>query len=161
MTKEQNRIIQKRYREKHKEKIKVTAKLSRQKHREKNREKEAQRTKSYSLKNKEKIKLRRKQYLMSNRPKYRSSYLKRKYNITLDDYNRMVNEQNNLCKVCGKPGDESNKNSVLHIDHCHSTGRVRGLLCDNCNRALGMVKEDIVILEALINYIKENNKPCQ
>lgn len=80
----------------------------------------------------------------------RDNQLRRNYGITLDDYNRLNNEQNGVCAICRQP--EVNKQ--LSVDHDHKTGKVRRLLCSKHNTALGLVEEDIVILETMIEYLK-------
>lgn len=77
----------------------------------------------------------------------RNSYLKRKYGITLEDEQRMREAQGGRCATC----DEL---AILHVDHCHITGKVRGLLCDNCNRAAGAVEDDPARLRALAEYME-------
>lgn len=82
-----------------------------------------------------------------------------KYNITKDDYKIMYKEQNGVCKICRQPETTRANNGrfrSLSIDHCHKTGKVRGLLCHSCNLSLGLLKDDIKILEAAIRYLKEN-----
>lgn len=73
------------------------------------------------------------------------------YGITMTDWNRMVEEQDGCCKICGGPPKEG---SVLHIDHDHVTGQVRALLCRACNTALGYMKDSIERLEAAVEYLK-------
>ena len=75
--------------------------------------------------------------------------IKRNYGITVDDYDAMYGEQNGLCLGCQR----SNKGSRFHIDHCHETGEVRGLLCGRCNAALGLVDDNIGTLANLIHYL--------
>lgn len=83
------------------------------------------------------------------------------YGITVDDYDRMFIEQNGLCKICRQEETavhkKTNKLRLLSIDHCHTTGRVRGLLCGDCNRAIGIMKDDIKRLESAIKYLKDNS----
>ena len=88
-----------------------------------------------------------------NKDKYRDSYMRRVYGITLNEYNEMLEQQSGLCYVCnGLPkGGKS-----LAIDHCHATGSVRRLLCSNCNTVLGLVNEDVNIMSKLISYIEEH-----
>ena len=74
----------------------------------------------------------------------------KRYGIQPTDYHRLVSEQGGVCAICRKKQKKD-----LCIDHDHSTGRVRGLLCNNCNWALGHLQEDPVIVEALITYIRE------
>lgn len=80
------------------------------------------------------------------------SLLKCQYNLSLDQYNELVVKQNNLCLICNNP--ETHK-PRLSIDHHHETGRVRGLLCHNCNAGLGHFKDSIEVLQSAINYIKD------
>lgn len=87
--------------------------------------------------------------------------LKKKYNLSLEDYNRMLKEQNNVCKICNKPEIHLNINNEiqrLSVDHCHTTGKIRGLLCKKCNSMLGQAGDDIDILLAGIEYLKDSQK---
>jgi len=80
----------------------------------------------------------------------RKKFLKRRYGISIDDYYVMLEAQGGHCATCPttpQPGRS------LAVDHDHRTNRVRGLLCDSCNRALGLVKDDPGILRALENYL--------
>ena len=99
----------------------------------------------------------RKKYHSENEDKikkqHKESHLKRKYGIDLETYNQMFNEQEGKCKICGIHQSELKKS--LAVDHCHNTGKVRGLLCDHCNHVLGKVKDDVSILESAIKYLKE------
>ncbi len=82
--------------------------------------------------------------------------LKNKYGMTHKDFNLILNKQNKRCKICGskKPFGHGN----FHVDHNHKTGKIRGLLCINCNRALGFFKDNTFILFSAIKYLKKNNK---
>jgi hypothetical protein len=64
----------------------------------------------------------------------------------------MINEQNNSCKICNRKLPEDK----LRIDHCHASGKIRGILCDDCNVTLGLIKENIQTLENMIEYLKCN-----
>jgi len=75
--------------------------------------------------------------------------LRANYGITLNDYNALVIAQGGECKICRR-NDRS-----LWVDHCHDTGKVRGLLCPGCNTGLGSFGDKIEGLEAAINYLKE------
>ncbi len=68
----------------------------------------------------------------------RKKVLKRKYGITINDYEQMLKQQNGVCKIC-KGLDPSGRR--LAVDHCHTTGVVRGLLCPSCNTALGRIEQ--------------------
>ena len=74
-----------------------------------------------------------------------------KYNLTLEQYNNKCEEQDFKCQICGKK-------KKLYVDHNHSTNEVRGLLCDLCNRGIGMLQEDPQILINAINYLKKYNE---
>lgn len=74
--------------------------------------------------------------------------LKTRFGLSLEDYVEMARLQCGVCAVCGGPGHLDH----LDVDHDHKTGRVRALLCGNCNRALGMVAEDAARLRALAAY---------
>jgi len=95
------------------------------------------RVRVYHHKNKKRI---TKQMLVSHR--------RRLYGLNEEEYNNMILSQNNLCAICNKPSDKT-----LHIDHDHVTGRVRGLLCPNCNTGIGMLQEDLIILNRAIEYL--------
>jgi hypothetical protein len=78
----------------------------------------------------------------------------RRYGIDVEDYERMLEEQNGACFICGK---QPENNRALDIDHNHSTGKVRGLLCSNHNRALGLMGDDVVLLLKSIEYLVKSN----
>lgn len=76
-----------------------------------------------------------------------------RYGISLEEYRAMEKEQGSVCAICNQ--SETAKGFLrLSVDHCHETGEVRGLLCANCNRMIGMAKDDPAILEAAIRYLK-------
>jgi hypothetical protein len=77
------------------------------------------------------------------------SKLKNRYGMTMDEYDAMVVAQNNLCAICNQPQSRRN----LAVDHCHQTNRVRGLLCDKCNLALGMINDNLNIVESIKRYL--------
>lgn len=112
-------------------------------------------------KNKEKILEQTREYKKRNPDIARNGHLKRKYGITLECYNSMLKEQNNVCYICNKPETSKDRNGntkPLAVDHCHATGEVRKLLCFACNSTLGKVNESIDILESLVDYIKEHKE---
>ena len=80
--------------------------------------------------------------------------LKKNYGITPDDYNQMFSEQEGCCAICGIHQTETKHK--LHVDHCHETGAIRGLLCKNCNFALGNFKDSVVNLSSAIKYLELN-----
>ncbi len=90
-----------------------------------------------------------------NKPYKRKKHLKEKYNLSLEDYETMVLNQNNLCAICGNP--EPHIGASLAVDHNHTTGKVRQLLCSHCNLLLGHAKDSIDILKAAIQYLITHN----
>ena len=76
----------------------------------------------------------------------RHYHLKRRYGIGADDFDRMVADQGGVCLICERPDPE-------HVDHDHVTGKVRGILCFNCNGGLGQFKDDIDALLAAATYL--------
>ena len=78
--------------------------------------------------------------------------MKQNYGINHKDYLKMVKDQNNLCAIC-ECEPPNNHKKRLNIDHCHTTGKVRGLLCDACNRAIGLLKDSPDLLNKAINYL--------
>ena len=78
------------------------------------------------------------------------------YGITQQDYDRMITEQNHQCAICGTtdPGGRHNSNYFV-VDHCHSTNKIRGVLCNNCNTALGLVGDNISTLQSMIEYLQK------
>lgn len=87
---------------------------------------------------------------------YTNSYYVRTYGITLADVEKMLDKQNHLCAICNLSGFKMHEGvwTNLNIDHCHKTGNVRGALCHNCNRALGLFKDNIRTLESAISYLE-------
>lgn len=91
-------------------------------------------------------------YLNHPPEKSRNAHLKRTYGITTDDYNSMFAKQEGHCLGCDR--HQSELKQKLHVDHCHKTNEVRGLLCFNCNQALGNVSDSINRLNSLIDYLR-------
>ena len=87
----------------------------------------------------------------ANPERTKNNDLKRNYGITLDEHTQMFENQNGVCAICKKPGDGRWKK--LCVDHCHTTGKVRGLLCKRCNIALGEVGDNISTLQKMIEYL--------
>jgi len=83
----------------------------------------------------------------------RERHLVRKYGVALSDYERMLAAQGGVCAICGCT-EGTQHNRVFHVDHCHSTGRVRGLLCRGCNHVLGHLKDDADKLRKAVEYLE-------
>lgn len=102
----------------------------------------------YNKKNPEKSRQINKKYKKTRN--YKNSAYKYLYKITLDEYENLYFLQNGKCKICYKE-KEMRK---LCVDHDHSTGKIRGLLCDTCNRGLGYFKDNPLFLKNAIKYLE-------
>ena len=81
---------------------------------------------------------------------YQRDYaLRRRYGITMDDYLAAEHAQDGRCAICGVDGG-----GALCVDHDHDSGNVRGLLCNECNSAIGLLKEDVDVLDSAIRYLE-------
>lgn len=92
-------------------------------------------------------------YRNNNKDKIKNSKLIIRYNINLDDYNNLLLKQNFKCAICTNILKEGRS---THVDHCHSSKRVRGLLCNKCNLALGLLKDNISSLDRIFKYLTNN-----
>ena len=100
-------------------------------------------------------KLRPKPYGKSNTRYYRhSKKLEWLFGIGLPEFEEILKSQNHCCAICGKP--QSSQKRRFSVDHSHETGKIRAILCDNCNHGLGNFKDNIKNLENAINYLKEH-----
>lgn len=111
---------------------------------------------------KEKFKKSKKRYYMSDKGKAQSrrQNLKKFFSITVQEYDKLNKIQNNLCKICLQPETKINyrtgKINRLSIDHCHKTRKIRGLLCVTCNMGLGHFKDNPLLLQRALDYLKGN-----
>lgn len=97
-----------------------------------------------------------KRWVRANPEKRRCIQLRAKYGISLEEYNDILTAQGHVCAICSRSdtGDKWTRN--LAVDHDHTTGKVRGLLCSPCNRALGLFTDDIDALQRAIDYLRRN-----
>lgn len=103
----------------------------------------------------EKKKIYAKTHRDKNNKSNRKSLLKTKYRLSEEDYEQMVIVQNNKCKICGRDMKRP------YVDHNHKQGKVRGLLCMNCNTALGHFRDSIEILQNAILYLKNSQQTLE
>ncbi len=109
-------------------------------------------TKAYYEANKEKLRECGKAWREANQEKIRENRLMRFYKMTLDEYNSMDQSQGGVCAICGKPNRNGGR---LAVDHDHTTGVVRGLLCSHCNAGLGQFLDNEDVLASAISYLRE------
>jgi hypothetical protein len=92
----------------------------------------------------------------NNPDRVRNLHLKYKHNISLDIFNEMLKHQNNCCAICKIDAKDilGKFKQKLVVDHCHTTGKVRALLCDSCNVGLGLFKDNIESLRKSADYLE-------
>ena len=125
-----------------------------------NPEKTAAMARSYRERNPEKAKAAAKKWYQANKAKKVFRTRLRRYGLTEEEYQNLLERSNNGCEICGEPF-----RATPHIDHCHDTGRVRGLLCSHCNHGLGKFRNDPQLLRKAIRYLKRcversSNRSC-
>lgn len=101
-----------------------------------------------------------KQYREKNPERYFAFELKRRFGIEIEQYTAMLEEQRGVCAICGKAEAATHRVTGqvrrMAVDHCHETGKIRGLLCTHCNAILGHAKDRTEVLEAAIRYLRKH-----
>ncbi len=87
-----------------------------------------------------------------NKEKARLYSIKKRHNISPKQYYALVKKQEGLCAICHTPLSSLNRKAI-HIDHCHATGKVRGVLCNQCNWGLGHFRDSVLYLDAAKQYL--------
>ena len=95
-----------------------------------------------------------KECIAADQRRYAPAARRRKYNLTKEQHDALIQAQGNRCKVCGVHADQEHY-KTLAIDHCHETGKVRGLLCAKCNTAIGQFRDDPKIILNAAKYVLE------
>lgn len=97
--------------------------------------------------------------------KYHTKHrLKTRYGITLEQYEAMLEEQKGLCAICQKPETARNRSGeikLLSLDHCHTSLKIRKLLCDNCNKGLGVFHDNVELLKRAVEYLEQHGPLLQ
>lgn len=81
-------------------------------------------------------------------------HYRKRYGLTKAEVDELREARAGLCDICKRPADARSRGARLHVDHCHGTGRVRGLLCSNCNTMIGLANEDPMVLLVAVEYLK-------
>jgi len=145
----------------HLEEIKARGKTYRDSHREerkakqreywnKNREILNAKKRIYVLAHLEEIRVKGRKYAKNHRAERKEYYLKRLYGLSKDEFENIFHQQGKACAICGKKDCNSKE---LHVDHDHASGAVRGILCSNCNTALGLIKDNPKIAQTMVDYL--------
>jgi len=165
--KEKKKARAKKYHEEHREEILAKQKIYRDNNKEKcaiakakcyyqSKEEYSQSRKEYYQKNKERILSQVKKYRDNNIDAIKDRNRVKNYGLVLGDFDKMIISQDNKCCICNK---ELGVGKEIAIDHCHTSGNVRGILCSGCNLMLGMAYDDIEIFKSAILYLeKHSNK---
>ena len=114
---------------------------------------------NYRKNNLEKVRAFKRKYNQENperkkRWHYRSNWVKKGYNA--DEVEKFISKQEQRCSICGVIPEKR-----LCLDHCHKTGKIRGLLCENCNRGIGMFQDDVAALKQAIAYLEKHQIICE
>lgn len=89
----------------------------------------------------------------------RRAHIRDTYGITLEEFNVMLETQGGVCAICSQPETKKHKSGTiksLSVDHCHTSGRVRGLLCADCNSAIGYLRENADAARRAAEYIERH-----
>lgn len=119
----------------------------------------AGRKKSYQVR-KERILEQEKKYRRTRPESKREIQYKRRYGITIEQFDEMVRSQGNRCAICSDEFKPKRKNMTIHVDHCHETMKVRGLLCSRCNVGIGLLNDSIERLKIAIEYLSNAKRPA-
>jgi len=92
-----------------------------------------------------------KQWRKDNPHLAKNNGLRRDHGITFEDYKKLEDSQNGVCAICG--GKQIERYEFFSVDHCHETGKIRGLLCSKCNIGLGHFEDSVEKLQSAINYL--------
>lgn len=93
---------------------------------------------------------------MTPKEKRRDGHLRRTYGITTLQYDDLLGKQNHKCAICWRPSSSFKRS--LAVDHCHTTLRVRGLLCPFCNRGLRYYRDDPEAMERAAQYLRQGTE---
>jgi len=140
----------KKYQEAHRDEVLARSKKYRDENRETIRAKGREYSKKYYQKNKASIATYNREWKKKNPDHACAAKLIKLYGITLNAYEAMFEAQGGTCRICGNRSTNSKR---LHVDHNHATGRIRGLLCDICNRGIGMFKDNPDRLRNAADYL--------
>jgi hypothetical protein len=149
-----------RWRERNRERANALARANQKKWRAENPELHRQRAKDWKAANYERYLERHTKWRHANR-EYLNEYKRHQrfrleYNLTIEERDRLLANQGGGCKACG--ATEPGATYGWSVDHCHSSGKVRGILCHSCNLALGLVQDDIDRLIKLIGYLRTSHE---
>lgn len=92
------------------------------------------------------------EWYRANKEKQRWYQVKLKYGLTKEEYDKLLEEQKNCCAICDRHVLECSQ--PLYVDHCHDTGKIRGLLCAGCNGGIGLMNDDVEVVRKAVKYLE-------
>lgn len=92
-------------------------------------------------------------WVKTNKDRRNAIIRKSKYGISDEEYKKMLSDQNECCAICGI--SQCKLKRILHVDHCHITKKVRGLLCKNCNLAIGFIEDNLNSAKMIVKYLSK------
>lgn len=126
-------------------------------HRDKRKHSENQQT--YYFKNKNKLKEQEKQRYYTKQAIVKNTIYIAKYSISLAEAVALLQKQENTCKIClTELSLDVGAENAGHVDHCHTTGKIRGILCSKCNTGLGLFRDNVNNLQSAINYLNDSKQ---
>lgn len=156
---EKRREYLRAYRTKNHERIRARDRAAEQKFRDENRELVRERQRKYRAARKEhyqEYNARWHREQRANNTAYaerrRAAELVKAYGITRAQYEEMATRQGHKCAACGRSAADE-KHGILCVDHCHKTGKVRGLLCSKCNLIIGQADDDVTLIRRWADYL--------
>lgn len=98
-------------------------------------------------------------YREANAETLRHKERERRFGINSETYSQMLQSQSGVCAICGNPETATRLGVVkaLSVDHCHTTGRIRGLLCSDCNTGIGKLRDSVKVLQNAIRYLQSHS----
>ena len=97
-----------------------------------------------------------KEYRSKNPEKRKDNDLRNMYGLNIEQFQDIIDSQGGGCAICGRQQNREKRARSLHVDHDHHTGKIRGVLCSCCNKAIGLFRDDPELLERAAQYLKEH-----
>jgi len=101
---------------------------------------------------------RRRDFYKIDNSRNRDQELKSRYGISLDWYNKKLDDQSGVCAICGSADSGAKRTDNFFVDHDHKTGKVRALLCHQCNTGISKFRDDPVLLYSAIKYLEDHSE---
>jgi len=158
--KEKLKAKMKEYYDKNKEKLNTQSRQFNKEYYRKYKEIINKKHRIYYCNNKNKVYEKQKEYRRNNKDivkqRRRKNYLNSAYGLSTTELDNLLLAQNNRCAICNEPLDLQNSKNV-HIDHDHKTGKIRGILCQKCNLAIGLLRDNPEYTKRATEYLERNN----